>query len=481
MFGLEQFGSQINSRNGGPGDRNLNQPKVNMSSQYKGPGFHAGGPPPGSVEPGIGPLNESPMLGLNMNMNGEPYNFHARGHADMHAAGMQPPSQQQGFFGNPQPHHAGGHPHGPHPHQHHSHFGSPFGGPDPGSSSCLHGGRLIGYNGNSMGPQPGFSEGFDSLAEAGQSGDCFPPTQQQPQPQPPPSRSGNIPDFQHHGPPAGAHAVPAPCLPLDQSPNRAASFHGLEPRRLPAQTSVDGMEYSYPSESPAGHFDVPVFSPSDSGESPLPHYGPGRQVSGGNFPGNAGMTRAPGMPSLSKEHQQQHGVFFERLGGNGRKMPAGMEPGMGSRHPMMQQQQQQGMLGRQNPCPPGLPRPPQSESGSSNPGMLDGGVLIPGQHNQFEYPIHRLENRNLHPYGDPMFSLQQPRGPQPAPPPTPATPNQRLQHFDPLPEHGEEAAVRFPRRGGLWLLEWCRDGQRPLTLLGVPRLHPSGPRVLRPP
>ncbi|KAJ8332247.1 hypothetical protein SKAU_G00427920 [Synaphobranchus kaupii] len=413
-----------------------------MSSHYKGPGFHAGGPPPGAVEPGI----ESPMLGLNMNMNGEQYSFHARGHAEMHAAGIQPPPPQQqqqqpappsmhGFFGNQQPHHGGGHPHGhhPHPHQHHPHFGGSFGGPDPGAS-CLHGGRLMGYNGNGMGPQQGFSEGFDPLVEAGQPGDGFTPQPQQQQ-----QRSGNIPDFQHHGPPGASHAVPAPCLPLDQSPNRAASFHGLsgsssethglESRRLPPQGNVEGIDYSYSSEPPSGHFDVPVFSPES--ESQLPHYGAGRQVAGGNFPGNPGMTRAPGMQSISKgqqQAQQQHGVFFERFG-SGRKMSVGMEPGMGVRHPIMQQQQQASLLARQNSCPPALPRPPQSESGSSNPGMQDGGVMMPGQHNQFEYPIHRLENRNLHPYGDPMFGMQQQQQAPPPPPPQ-QPPNQRLQHFD---------------------------------------------------
>ncbi|KAJ8415508.1 hypothetical protein AAFF_G00424880 [Aldrovandia affinis] len=468
MFGLEQFGSQINSRNSGPGERNLNQPRLNMSSHYKSPGFHSGGPP-GAVEPGMGPLNEPPMLGLSMNMNGEQYSFHPRGHSDMHAAGLQQQQQQQqppqqppmhGFFSNQQPHH--GHPHGhhPHPHQHHPHFGGGgggggFGGPDPGAS-CLHGGRLMGYSGNGMGPQQGFGEGFDPLAE-GQAGDGFAQQQQQQQ-----QRSGNMPDFQHHGPPSGSHAVPAPCLPLDQSPNRAASFHGLpsssssethglEPRRMPPPSSVEGLDYNYPSEPPAGHFDVPVFSPSES-ESQLPHYGAGRPVTGGNFPGNpAAMPRAPGMQGISKahQHQQQHGVFFERFG-NGRKMSVGIEPGVSARHPLMQQQQQQqqaGLLARQNSCPPALPRPPQSESGSSNPAMQqDGGVMIPGQHNQFEYPIHRLENRNLHPYGDPMFGMQQQ---PPPPPPQQQPPNQRLQHFDsPYLNVAKRPRFEFPNSHG---------------------------------
>ncbi|XP_018608304.2 transcriptional activator MN1-like [Scleropages formosus] len=428
MFGLEQFGSQINDRVSSQGDINLNQSRLNMSSHYKGPNFHTAGPP-GPVEPGMGTMNEPPMLGLSVNMNGEHYSYHQRGHSEIHGGGLQqqqqPPSMH-GFFNNQQPHH--GHPHGhhPHSHQHHPHFGGTFGGPDPGPS-CLHGGRLIGYNSNGMGPQQAFSEGFEPLVE-GQGGESFAPQQQQ--------RSATMPEFQHHGPPSGSHAVPAPCLPLDQSPNRAASFHGLsatsssdahslEARRLPAQGAVEGLDYTYPSETPSGHFDVPVFSPSES-ESQLPHYGPGRQVSGGSFPGNTTMSRAPGLPGVPKAHQPaQHGVFFERFG-NGRKMSMGMELGVSVRHPLMQQQPA-GMLARQNSCPPALPRPPQSDSNSSNSGMPDSGVMMPGQHNQFEYPIQRLENRNLNPYGDPMFNMQQ-QQPGPAPPQHP--PNQRLQHFE---------------------------------------------------
>ncbi|KAG7476622.1 hypothetical protein MATL_G00084860 [Megalops atlanticus] len=417
MFGLEQFGSQIDSRNSGQGERNLNPPRMNMNSHFKSPGFHAGGPPV-AVEPGMGSLNESPMLGLSMNTNGEQYNFHQRGQSDMHAGGLQQQQpQMHGFFNNQQPHH--GHPHGhhPHPHQHHPHFGGTFGGPDP-AASCLHGGRIVGYNGGSMGPQQGFAEGFDPLAE-GQAGEGFAQQQQQP---------GTMSDFQHHGPPSGNPAVPAPCLPLDQSPNRAASFHGLptpssethsmEPRRLPPQGRVEALEYGYPIEPPSGHFDVPMFSPSES-DSQLPHYGPGRQVVGSSFPGNPGISRGAGMPGISKA-QPQHAGYFERLGG-GRKRSMGMEPGAGARHPLMQQQQAD-MLARQNSCPPGLPRPPHSESGTGNPGMQVGGVMLPNQHNQFEYPVHRLESRNMNPYGDHMFNMQQQPPQQP--------PNQRLQHFD---------------------------------------------------
>ncbi|XP_005990303.1 transcriptional activator MN1 isoform X1 [Latimeria chalumnae] len=413
MFGLEQFEPQINNRNVGQGDRNFSQPGLNMSSHYKNPPFHSGGPP-GAVEQSINSLNEPPMLGMNMGLNGEQYGLHARGHSDIHTGGIQ---QQgiHGFFNNQQPHHGHPHAHHPHPHQHHPHFSGNFAGPDP-STSCLHGGRLMGYNNSNLGAQQPFPEGFDPMAE-NQGGEAF--GQQ---------RSGNMPDFQHHNPAAANHAVPAPCLPLDQSPNRAASFyglpssassdaHGLEQRRMQNQGGVESLEYNYPNDPPSGHFDMPVFSPSES-DAQLPHYNAGRQVPAGTFTGNSTLPRAPGMVGMSKVHpqHQQHGVFFERFGST-RKMSVGMEPGVNSRHPLMQQQQQAGLLARQNSCPPAIPRQQQPEANVPNPNLQDNGAMMQTQHAQFEYPIHRLENRNMHPFGDPMFSMQQP-------------PNQRLQHFD---------------------------------------------------
>ncbi|EGW02422.1 putative tumor suppressor protein MN1 [Cricetulus griseus] len=227
------------------------------------------------------------------------------------------------------PHHS--HPGGHHPHQHHPHFGGNFGGPDPGAS-CLHGGRLLGYGGaaGGLGSQPPFAESYEHMAES-QGPEGFGP-----------QRPGNLPDFHSSG--TSGHAVPAPCLPLDQSPNRAASFHGLpassgsdshslEPRRVTNQGAVDSLEYNYPGEPPSGHFDM--FSPSDS-EGQLPHYAAGRQVPGGAFPSASAMPRAAGMVGLSKMHgqppqpppqqqQPQHGVFFERFGG-ARKMPPDFQP-----------------------------------------------------------------------------------------------------------------------------------------------------------
>uniref|UniRef100_A0A3P8VNY8 MN1 proto-onco, transcriptional regulator n=1 Tax=Cynoglossus semilaevis TaxID=244447 RepID=A0A3P8VNY8_CYNSE len=403
--------------------------------------------------------------------------FHpARGHTDMHAgSGLQQQQQQgtmHGFFNNQQPHQ--GHPHGnqPHPHQQHPHFGGNFGGPELGSS-CLHGGRLMGFSNNGMEPQQGFGEGFDPLAEV-QTGGGFPQQQQQQQ-----QRAGNMPGFQHHGPPSGSHAVPAPCLPLDQSPNKAASFHGvpsssssdshsLESRRMPNQGGVEGLEYNFPGEPSSGHFDVPIFSPSES-DSQLSHFGPGRPVPGLNFPGNTGIPRTPGMQGISKGHQPpppqqpQHGMFFEAFG-NGRKVPVGIDPGVSTRHSLMQQQHV-GLIARQNSCTPGLPRPPQAEPSSTNPNILDGVVMMHGKHNQFEYPINRLENRGLHPYGDPMFNMQ-----QPAPPPSQQPPNQRLQHFDsPYMNMAKRPRFDFPNTHGSD--GWCSgidNHLSPSSYSGIP-------------
>ncbi|KAM5239022.1 transcriptional activator MN1 [Ctenodactylus gundi] len=432
MFGLDQFEPQINGRNAGQDERNFNETGLSMNAHFKAPAFHTGGPP-GPVDPAMSALGEPPILGMNM----EPYGFHARGHSEMHAAGLQA-QPVHGFFGGQQPHH--GHPGGHPPHQHHPHFGGNFGGPDPGAS-CLHGGRLLGYGGaaGGVGSQAPFAEGYEHMAES-QGPESFGP-----------QRPGNLPDFHSSG--ASGHAVPAPCLPLDQSPNRAASFHGLpassasdshglEPRRVSNPGAVDSLEYNYPGEAPSGHFDL--FSPSES-EGPLPHYAAGRQVPGGAFPGASAMPRAAGMVGLSKMHAQppppppaqpppqQHGVFFERFGGT-RKMPVGLEPGVGARHQLVQPPAQApppqapppppGLLVRQNSCPPALPRPQQGEAGApgggAGGGLQDGAPVLPGQHAQFEYPIHRLENRSVHAYSEPAFGVQ------------PAA-SQRLQHYDAPP------------------------------------------------
>ncbi|NWQ59412.1 MN1 protein, partial [Neopipo cinnamomea] len=442
MFGLEQFEPQSSGRSSGQAERGFGQPGLSMSAHFKAPAFPGGGP--AAADPALGALGEPPLLGMNMSLAGDAYGFPGRGPAELHGGGMQPPVH--GFFGGQQSH--GGSGGAPHPHQHPPHFGGGF-GPDPGAS-CVHGGRLLGYSG-ALGGQTTFADGYEHMAE-GQSGEGF--GQQRP---------GTLPDFQHHGAGAASHAVPAPCLPLDQSPNRAASFHGLpaagssephglEPRRLPAQGGVDSLEYNYPGDGPAGHFELPVFSPSEP-EGQLPHYGGGRQVpAGGSFAGAPALPRAPGMAVAKAHPPQQHGVFFERFGG-ARKMSASLEPGASARHPLMQQQQQQppppqppqqppGLLARQNSCPPAIPRQQQTEANTPNPNLQDNGPIMQNQHAQFEYPIHRLENRNMHPYTDPMFNMQHPPPQQP--------PNQRLQHFDaPYVSVAKRPRFDFPSTPGV--------------------------------
>ncbi|NXJ91423.1 MN1 protein, partial [Corythaixoides concolor] len=440
MFGLEQFEPQSSSRSGGQAERGFGQPGLSMSAHFKAPAFPGGGPAAAAaVDPALGALGEPPLLGMNMSLPGDAYGFPGRGPAELHGGGMQPPVH--GFFGGQQPH--GGHGGAHHPHQHPPHFGGNF-GPDAGAS-CVHGGRLLGYSG-ALGGQTAFADGYEHMAES-QGGEGF--GQQRP---------GNLPDFQHHSAGASSHAVPAPCLPLDQSPNRAASFHGLpaagssephglEQRRIPAQGGVDSLEYNYPGDGPAGHFELPVFSPSEP-EGQLPHYGGGRQVpAGGSFAGAPALPRAPGMAVAKAHPPQQHGVFFERFGG-ARKMSASLEPGASARHPLMQQQQPQpppqppGLLARQNSCPPAIPRQQQTEANAPNPNLQDNGPIMQNQHAQFEYPIHRLENRNMHPYTDPVFNMQHPPPQQP--------PNQRLQHFDaPYVSVAKRPRFDFPGNPGV--------------------------------
>ncbi|NWX66072.1 MN1 protein, partial [Promerops cafer] len=174
---------------------------------------------------------------------------------------------------------------------------------------------------------------------------------------------------------------------------------------------------------------------------------------GGSFAGAPALPRAPGMAVAKAHPPQQHGVFFERFGG-ARKMSASLEPGANARHPLMQQQQQQpppppqppqqppGLLARQNSCPPAIPRQQQTEANAPNSNLQDNGPIMQNQHAQFEYPIHRLENRNMHPYTDPVFNMQHPPPQQP--------PNQRLQHFDaPYVSVAKRPRFDFPNTPGV--------------------------------
>ncbi|MCJ8746763.1 hypothetical protein PDJAM_G00145560 [Pangasius djambal] len=391
-----------------------------MSSHHSNEGFNYGGRT-GTVEPGMDPHNETAVLELKMNMNGgEQYGgFHPQGHSDVHAGGLQQQPQQQeahvhGFFNNlqarmpPRGHQA-------HAHQHQSLFRGNFGDPGAGSS-CLHEGRAMDYGG-SVGPQQGFTEGFDLLAE-GQSGHAFSWQQDQ--------RLGSLSDHQSFTPSSGNHLIPNPCSPPDKSPNQTSSFHGhfssssslsssseshnFEIGHMFQHECVEGLD-SYSKEAPPGYVTISVFSSSEPDSQPS-HFGTGRQLPEASFPGNSHLSQAPGIPCLSIGHHQSptqqqqspshHYVFFERFGGVC-KMPVGMEHG--ARHPIMQQQTE--LIARQNSCPSSLPQPQQHDTGSTNTSMHESSIVMPGQHNKFEYQIQKLENKGMDSYGDPIFNMQQ--------------------------------------------------------------------------
>uniref|UniRef100_A0ACB8FZQ6 Uncharacterized protein n=1 Tax=Sphaerodactylus townsendi TaxID=933632 RepID=A0ACB8FZQ6_9SAUR len=457
MFALEPFEAQGGGgggRSGGPGERGGGggygqQP--GLGPHFKASPFPGGGGAAGG-ESGLGEPSPAALLAMNMTLSGEAaYGTfpHGRGaHADLHPT-AQP---VHGFFGGQQQA-----PHGAHPQQQQqqppAHFGGGGGfGPEP-SASCLHGGRLS-LSSYAGGQQAFAADGYEQqqqqqqhLADGQPGGDGFGP-----------QRAAPLQDFPPPPPPHHNPGVPAPCLPLDQSPNRAASFHGLpgaaasssEPlhgldsqRRLPSQgaAAVEALDYSYAAAASGdGHYDLPVFSPSEA-DGQLPHYGNSsrQQVGGGGYAGpSSALARAPpGMAPMAKAHPPPHGggVFFERFGG-ARKMPASVESGLGARHALLQHQPPPpGLLARQNSCPPALPRAQQPcpDASAANPALQDGGggPLLQGHHAPFEYPIHRLENRSLqHPYGggggggEPVFSV---------PHPHPAPGSQRLQHFDAPP------------------------------------------------
>ncbi|XP_077163358.1 transcriptional activator MN1 [Paroedura picta] len=467
MFALEQFEAQSGGGGGGGrgGERGGFGP--GLGAHFKASPFHGGGGGGGGAAggeaalSGLGEPSSAAMLAMNLSLSGEAYGFHGRGgHVDLHQA--QP---LHGFFGSsqPSPHAAAHQQHQAQQQQQQqqqaqpaaaaAHFGAGGFGAEPGAS-CLHGSRLLNFPGGQQAFAPDSYE--QHLADGQAAGDGFGP-----------QRAGPLQDFQPPPPPNHNPGVPAPCLPLDQSPNRAASFHGLpgaappeqhgldSQRRLPGQGAAgaaESLEYSYPSGD--GHFDLPVFSPSEAGDGQLPHYAAGRQqVPAGGFSGGpSSLPRAPAaMGALAKAHQQQSppAVFFERFSG-GRKMPASMEPTLGGRHPLMQHQPPPGLLARQNSCPPALPRQqPCPEGSAPNAALQDsggGGPLLPGQHAPFEYPIHRLENRSLHhPYGpnEPVFNVTHHHHQAPPPPAS-----QRLQHFDAPPYMNVAKRPRFDSWSG---------------------------------
>ncbi|XP_062870119.1 transcriptional activator MN1 [Trichomycterus rosablanca] len=364
-----------------------------MNTNYNSPGFDMKAPSVG-VEPVLGPLNEPPMQGLGFVSGREQYGFQPHGHGDMLNMGLQ---QQQ---------------------QHQLHMPPPFNNqqlnPDQpshpyqdGVTSCLHGDRHVGFGVGSTGHQHMFEPEFNHFTEA-QSRECL--TQQQ--------RLAAMPDYQMHGHPNGNHAVPAPCLPLDQSPNRAASFHGLsssspesnrlEHYRLFQQGRPGGSQYCYPCDPLSGHFDMPGFSTPDSGGPKLSYCEAGSQMVGGNFPSfNHGGSRAPMIGGSKVDQLPQQNAFTERFGNRGK-----MEPGVPARHHLMAQQRT-GPMARQNSGSPVLPRLYHTPDFVPNtPDMQNSNVVDHGQHGQMDHPMRRLNNHNMHPFVEPVFNAPQ-FGPQP--------------------------------------------------------------------
>ncbi|KTG38293.1 hypothetical protein cypCar_00006417 [Cyprinus carpio] len=353
--------------------------RLKMNSNYNSAGFHMKGPSV-AVEPMMGPLNESPIQGLNFVSNRDQYGFQTHGHGDMLAMGVQPQHQlhMQGPFNHQPPNH-----------DQHSHLYQ------DSIPSCLHGDRHMGFNNNNAGHPHMFEGGFgQQLAEA-QSRECISQQQQQ-------QRMAAMPEFQPHGHPNGTHAVPAPCLPLDQSPNRAASFHGLpssspethrlEHYRLFPQGRMGGSEHCFPCDPLTGNFDMTGFSTADSSEHKLPYCETSNQVVGGHFSTcNRSGSRGP-MMGGSKVDQQlpQQNVFSDRFGNRGK-----MDPGVNARHHLMPQQRP-GPVARQNPGSPALPRFYHTpDYVANNTDVQGGGPMVHVQHGHLDRPIHRLNNHNI--------------------------------------------------------------------------------------
>ncbi|XP_056119112.1 transcriptional activator MN1 [Rhinichthys klamathensis goyatoka] len=367
-----------------------------MNSNYNSAGFHMKGPSV-AVEPMMGPLNESPMQGLNFVSNRDQYGFQTHGHGDMLTMGVQPQHQlhMQGPFNHQAPNH-----------EQHSHLYQ------DSVPSCLHGDRHMGFNSSNAGHPHMFEGGFgQQLAEA-QSRECI--SQQQHQ-----QRMAAMPEFQPHGHPNGNNAVPAPCLPLDQSPNRAASFHGLpssspethrlEHYRLFPQGRMAGSEHCFPCDPLTGNFDMTGFSTPDNSEHKLPYCETGNQVAGGPFSTcNRTGSRGPMMGGSKVEQQlPQQNVFSDRFGNRGK-----IDPGVTARHHLMAQQRP-GPVARQNPSSPALPRFYHTpDYVASNADVQSGGPMVHVQHGHLDRPIHRLNNHNMHPFGEPVFDVPQ-LAPQP--------------------------------------------------------------------
>ncbi|TRY59784.1 hypothetical protein DNTS_024213, partial [Danionella cerebrum] len=370
--------------------KEFNPSGLKMNSNYNSGGFHMKGPSV-AVEPMMGPLNESPMQGLSFVSNRDQYGFQTHSHGDMLSMGAQPQHQlhMQGPFNHQAPNH-----------DQHSHLYQ------DSVPSCLHGDRLVGFNNTNTGHPHMFEGGFGQQLAETQPRDCISQQQQ---------RMAAMPEFQPHGHPNGNHAVPAPCLPLDQSPNRAASFHGLpssspethrlEHYRLFPQGRMGGSEHCFPCDPLTGNFDMTGFSTAESSEHKMPYCDTGNQVVGGHF-STCNRSGSQG-PVMGGSKVDQQNLFLERMGNRGKH-----ETGGNARHNLMPQQRP-GPATRPNPVSPAHPRFYHNLDYVANPTDVQGSSpMVHVQHSHLDRPIHRLNNHNMHPFGEPMFDVPQ-LAPQP--------------------------------------------------------------------
>ncbi|XP_076842748.1 transcriptional activator MN1 isoform X2 [Brachyhypopomus gauderio] len=309
----------------------------------------------------------------------EQYGFQLHSHGDMLSMGPQQPSPFNGQHLHPdQP---------AHPYQ-------------DGVASCLHEDRHVGFSGNDTGPQHMFEAEFGQLAEA-QARDCLPLQQQ--------GLAAGA-DYQFHGHPVSSHAVPAPCLPLDQSPNRAAPFHGL-PSYTPENNSLEnglllhgrsgGSQYCFPCDPLSSHFDMVGHSNLDSTEPKFPYCEAGSQMAAGRSPTLCqGGSRAPVMGGSKVDlHLPQQNAYSERFVNKGK-----LEPGLNARHHLMAQQKA-GPMARQNSGSPVLPRLYHTPDFVPNsPDIHSSSVVAHAQHGQLDHPMHRLSSHKMHLFGEPVFS-----------------------------------------------------------------------------
>ncbi|XP_028829142.1 transcriptional activator MN1 [Denticeps clupeoides] len=313
-----------------------------MSSYYNSPCLHVRAPS-FAAEPDVNSISIPPPQAFRMGANGETYEFQPRRHLM---------GSQQASFG---------------PSQDLLPRACQLGTPCPQDD-----GRA-GYGSGSTAHQQGFGRAAEGLA-----GECF--SQQ---------RLLAMTNFQPSGRCNSSHPVPAPCLPLDQSPNRAASFHGVQPlspdgrhpelHRLPPQATVRPTEFGFPCDPLPGSFEVAGFPVPDS-TSDFRYCWRGDQLGGSGYLGISGVSQAP-MVFNSKAARQlpQQDAYLEVIE-NRRRRSLSEELDGSVPYSMVEQQSS-----------PGLPAMFQT-SDYSNSTMRNGDACFHGH--QVVYPAQRPDTAN---------------------------------------------------------------------------------------